>query len=425
MGFVHDISERKQAEEERAHLLAAERAARSEAEKTGRFKDEFLATVSHELRSPLNAILGWAQLLKRESNAEIVANGIDAILNSGRMQSQFIEDLLDMNRIITGKLRLEVQTVEPARTLQQALELVRPSAEAKGIRIETQIDPTAGPLQGDPVRLQQVLWNLLGNAVKFTPNGGKVRVLLQRQDSQVELRVSDTGIGIRPEFLPHVFDRFRQADSSSARQQGGLGLGLGIARQIVELHGGRIVAFSEGEGKGATFRVRLPISIALPAEAKTPVTPHVVRPDMKLTGVRMLVVDDDPGAADMLRLILTNCEAEVEMVHSGQEALQRIATRKPDIVLCDIGMPMMDGLELIRRLRADGRTLPAIAVTSFARAEDRSRALQAGFDMYVSKPIDARELIAAVERLLRREAPTLGADARSPGHQQYSSPEVG
>jgi PAS domain S-box-containing protein len=404
--FSQDITALKRAEEERGHLLEAERAARTQAEQAARLKDDFLATVSHELRTPLNAILGWAQVLKRaRADEKLLSDATDALLNSGRMQAQLIDDLLDMNRIVTGKMRLEVQDLELARVIEETLATVHPAAAAKDIRIQTVLNPGAAPLKGDPVRLQQVFWNLLGNAVKFTPKGGKVQVVLERKNSHVEVNIADTGVGIKPEFLPHVFERFRQSDSSSTRQHGGLGLGLAIAKQIVELHGGSLAVSSDGEGKGATFRVQFPVAIAKgfpEAEAKpeVAVAAQSAVADGKLTGVRILVVDDDAAACDVLRRLLQACDAEVECVHSGPAALDRIAAGGLDVLLCDIGMPEMDGFGVMRRARTAGSTIPAIAVTAFARTEDRILALQAGFNLHLSKPVDARELVAAVASLV-------------------------
>jgi PAS domain S-box-containing protein len=400
---ARDISDRKRYEVERDLLLESERAARTQAEQAGRLKDEFLATVSHELRTPLNGILGWAQLLKRgRQDEQSVAEGLDAIERSGRVQAQIIDDLLDMNRIVSGKLRLELQSTELAPIIEAALETVRPSAEAKNLRLQTMLSPRPGSISGDPTRLQQVVWNLLSNAVKFTPAGGTVRIALERIDSQVEISVTDSGIGIKSEFLPHVFERFRQADSSISRQHSGLGLGLAIVKQIVELHGGSVSAVSEGEGLGSTFRIRLPIAVLkrLPA-ADTSILDASLGIDTKMPGIRILVVDDDAGACEILRRLLDQAGATVETARCGNEALARISNSPPDLFLCDIGMPEMDGYELIRIIRERGFTLPAIAVTAFARAHDRVRSLQAGYNMHLSKPVDVRELFTVIDTLLR------------------------
>jgi PAS domain S-box-containing protein len=404
--FARDISERKKIDLEREQLLESERSARTQAEQAGRLKDEFLATVSHELRTPLNSIMGWAQFLKRtRQDKDSIGEGINAIERGARMQAQIIDDLLDMNRIVFGKLRLEVQTTDLTPIIEGALETVRLSAEAKNIRIHKILNPGAGPIKGDPTRLQQVIWNLLSNAVKFTPKGGKIQVLLERINSHIEISVADTGIGITNEFLPHVFERFRQADSSTSRQHGGLGIGLAIAKQIVELHGGSLTAISEGEGKGAIFQIQLPISaVRRPLELDGPIQNESSVENIKLSGVRILVVDDDPGACEILRQLLTQTDAEVETISSGIEALPRILESAPDILLCDIGMPGMDGFEVIRTIRERGLAVPAVAITAFARPEDRIRSLQAGFNMHLSKPIDARELLIVIDTLLRTTA---------------------
>jgi CheY-like chemotaxis protein len=306
---------------------------------------------------------------------------------------------------MSGKLRLEVQTVELVSVIEAALETVRLSAETKGIQILKVLNPDAGPIKGDPTRLQQAVWNVLSNAVKFTPRGGKVQVLLERINSHVEISVSDTGMGIAPDFLPHVFERFRQADSSTSRRHGGLGLGLAIVKQIVELHGGTVAVFSEGEGRGTTFHIRLPVSVVRHADIseREPRAAASV-PSAKLAGVRILVADDDPGTVDILRRMLSLLEAEVDTVGSGDEALERMKKSVPDLLLCDIGMPGMDGYEVIRRVRSAGHALPAIAVTAFARSEDRIRALEAGYNMHLSKPVETRELLTVVTSLMRSNA---------------------
>ncbi len=398
-----DLIERNDAEVQREQLLESERAARSEAEKAGMLKDEFLATLSHELRTPLNGVLGWAQLLKRtHTGDEPLREGIDAILMSARAQAQLINDLLDMNRIMSGKLALDIQKIDLASVIEAALDTVRPSSDAKDIVIEQSLDPAAEPIRGDPVRLQQVIWNLLSNAVKFTPAGGKVLVSVERSDTHVELSVSDTGIGIKPEFLPHVFERFRQAEASPSRRYGGLGLGLAIAKQIVELHGGSIAVFSEGPGSGATFRVRLPALEAWhPPESRHATPSDGQFGEAQLSGKRVLVVDDDPGACELIRRLLVECDAIVETAASGPEALARISHAPPDALLCDIAMPGMDGFEVIRNVRKHDAHLPAIALTAFARPEDRQRAIQAGFSVHLAKPVDSGALLAVLGKLLQ------------------------
>jgi signal transduction histidine kinase/CheY-like chemotaxis protein len=401
-----------------ARLLDSERAARAEAERMSDLKDDFLATLSHELRTPLSAILGWSQVLRRRkvSDAEL-QHAIDIIERNARAQTQLIEDLLDMSRITSGKVRLDIQPVEPATFIDAALETVRPAANARGIRLEKVLDPMAGPISGDPSRLQQVVWNLLSNAIKFTPRGGEVRVLLKRVNAHVELSVADTGAGIRAEFLVHMFERFRQADASTTRKHGGLGLGLSIVRHLVELHGGTVRAHSAGEGRGATFVVELPLAVAQgAAEADVRLHPaprRAVPPDYRicdLSGLTVLVVDDEPDARELLARVLNDCGAEVMAAGSAREALALFARRRPDLLVSDIGMPEMDGFELLRRVREQengngGTRLPAIALTAFARSEDRTRALRAGFLIHVSKPVEPAELVASVASVAGRAAP--------------------
>ncbi|HEV7914116.1 MAG TPA: ATP-binding protein [Albitalea sp.] len=398
---------------ERERLVDAERAARADIARVSRLKDEFLATLSHELRTPLTAVLGWARvLLRKKDDAETMARGLDTIERNATAQAQLIEDLLDMNRIISGKVRLDVQPTDVARVVEAAIDAIGPSADAKGIRVRTVLDPGAGPVAGDPNRLQQVVWNLLTNAVKFTPRGGKVDIVLERVNSHLELAVTDSGMGVAPEFLPHVFDRFRQADSSTTRSHGGLGLGLSIVKQLVELHGGSVRALSEGEGRGATFVVCLPLA-ALRGDAPRahPTRSGVVASlgvPVDLTGVKVLVVDDEPDAREVIKQLLTEYRAEVHMAGSVSEALAAVQSLRPDVVLSDIGMPERDGYHLIgaiRRLPPErgGRT-PAIALTAFARSEDRTRAMLAGYQVHVAKPIEPHELVATVASLVGRMA---------------------
>jgi len=322
-----------------------------------------------------------------------------------------VEDLLDVSRIISGSLRLDVQRVNLLEIIDAALAAVAPAAEAKGIQLQKVLDPLAGPVSGDPVRLQQVVWNLVTNAVKFTPKGGRVQVLLERVNSHVEVSVIDTGIGIRPDFLPHVFDRFRQADSSTTRRHGGLGLGLAIVKQLTELQGGTVRAKSPGEGQGSTFVVSLPIPVV---HEDKPV-PEKVRPkpapeqdddcsEMPLAGIRVLVVDDEPDARQLIRRVLDDCGAEVILAATADEAIPIVQTFRPDILVSDIGLPEKDGYDLIRHIRSRfaAKTLPAVALTAFARAEDRKRALLAGFQTHVAKPVDPSELVAVVASLVER-----------------------
>ncbi|MEO5717520.1 MAG: PAS domain-containing protein, partial [Chthoniobacterales bacterium] len=417
IGVTQDITELKLAEEQREGLLAAERAARAEAEHVGRMKDEFLATLSHELRTPLNAIFGWTQLIKSGGDErELVAEGIEVIDRNVRVQTQLIEDLLDMSRVISGKLRLDVQHLDPSTSINAAIETVMPAAEAKGIRIEKILDPSAGPISGDPSRLQQIIWNLLSNAIKFTRRGGKVQVRLERVNSQVEITVADTGQGISPEFLPYVFDRFRQADASTNRQHGGLGLGLAIAKQLVELHGGSIQAESAGKDQGTSFVVSLPIKVMHahvdPAERRHPRAESEALPYQKCTDLadlKVLVVDDERDARELLRRMLENCEAEVVLAASAAEALSLLNEHAPDVLISDIGMAEIDGYEFLKKLRrqesAQSRKTPAIALTAFARSEDRTRALLAGFSAHVSKPVEPAELVATIASVVGRTIP--------------------
>jgi PAS domain S-box-containing protein len=415
-GVTIDVTGRKLAEAERERLLDAERHARAEAERLGRLKDEFLATLSHELRTPLNAILGWSQLLSAGTSTPAeVTEGLKTIERNARVQTQLIEDLLDMSRIINGKIRLDVQRVDVAAVIRAAIASVQPSADAKQLRLQTILDPHAGPVSGDPARLQQVLWNLLTNAIKFTPSGGRVQIVLERVNSHLEIAVSDTGRGIRPEFLPHVFDRFRQADSTTTRHAGGLGIGLSLVKNLTELHGGTVRAKSAGEHQGATFIVSLPLAVLHdppggagdrqhPGSQLQPPASETELPS--LAGVRVLVVDDEPDARDLLRHVLQHRKATVLLASGARDALDLVRHERPDVLVSDIGMPDLDGYELIRLVRAlppdqGGRT-PAVALTAFARSEDRRRAMLAGFQIHIAKPVEPPELIATVASLAGR-----------------------
>ncbi|HEV2296105.1 MAG TPA: PAS domain S-box protein [Tepidisphaeraceae bacterium] len=413
---IRDVTEAKRAESERERLLDSERGARAEAERASRMKDEFLATLSHELRTPLNAILGWSQILAGGAkDAEDLSEGLRTIERNARAQTQIIEDLLDMSRIISGKVRLDVQRIDLAPVVHGAVESIKPAAEAKGISLQAVLDPLAGPVSGDPNRLQQVMWNLLTNAVKFTPRGGRVQVVVERVNSHLEISVSDTGEGIEPEFLPHVFDRFRQADASTTRRHGGLGLGLAIVKQLVELHGGSIRASSSGPGTGATFTVSLPMTVVHPEPADEPSRRHPVAnvsgvintaTCLSLAGVRVLVVDDEPDALNLVRRLLENCEAVVTTAGSASEAMKLVQAEPPDVVVSDIGMPNEDGYAFIRKVRAlgpqRGGDVPAVALTAYARSEDRMRSVLAGFHMHVAKPVEPAELITMVASLAGR-----------------------
>ncbi|MEO8903223.1 MAG: ATP-binding protein [Polyangiaceae bacterium] len=429
-----DISDRKRIEAARSALLNAERAARAsaehargEAEATSRAKDEFLATVSHELRTPLNAMLGWSQLLTNNALSEDkLAHALEVIQRNVLAQSRLVEDLLDVSRIISGQMRLEVQPVDAVRVVGAAIESAKPAIEAKHITLEVALDSTAGQVLGDAARVQQVIWNLLSNATKFTGKDGKIRVAVRRTESAVEITVTDTGQGILPEFLPFVFDRFRQADGTFSRRHGGLGLGLAIARHLVELHGGTIEVQSDGAGTGSTFVVRLPLvgTRATPV----PVTPNAVHADFhpptvlsvpELRGLRVLVVDDDDDSRDLVVSILEKCEAIAFPASSAEQALSLIVLERPDVLVSDIGMPGMDGYELMRAVRAlpdvRAQRVPAIAVTAYARSEDQQRALAEGFQLHLSKPIEPAAFARAVARLSRPLAP-------APEHAQLRGP---
>jgi signal transduction histidine kinase/ActR/RegA family two-component response regulator len=384
-----------------------------EAKDANRLKDEFLAVLSHELRTPLNAIVGYARLLRGGIlSGEKADRGLETLERNAAWLTQIIEDVLDVSRIVSGKLRLDVQPVELPLIVDNSVSTVQPAADAKGVRLQTIIDPRVGPVSGDPDRLQQVVWNLLSNAVKFTGKNGRVQVRLERVNSHVELIVSDTGIGIRADFLPFVFERFRQADSGTTRKTGGLGLGLAIVRHIVEMHGGTVQAASAGEGQGATFRVLLPLMIVHPEAVE--VRREHPRTERRaaltglgdLRGIRVLAVDDEEDALALLRVVLETAGADVTTVASPLTALERLAALQPHVLIVDLGMPEMDGFEFIRRVRAlpdaDLRDLPAAALTAFARSEDRTKALRSGFEMHLAKPVDPGELVASVATLFRR-----------------------
>ncbi|MGH7917858.1 MAG: hybrid sensor histidine kinase/response regulator, partial [Candidatus Binataceae bacterium] len=410
--LLRDISARKRVEREREELLRREQAARRQAEEANRLKDEFLATVSHELRNPLSAITGWAHLLRMgRLDPPRTTRAIDAIARNARAQAQLVDDLLDVSRIIGGKMRLNPRRLELKETVENAIVAVRPAAEAKGIRLEIMIDPAAGLLAGDPDRLQQVLWNLLSNAIKFTPAGGSVRFEAKRAASHFEITVADDGIGISAEMLPFVFDRFRQADSASNRKFGGLGLGLAIVRHLVEMHGGTVNAYSEGEGKGAVFSVRLPLTMRIAAldadEPDSALAPDELPAAAGLHGVRVLVVDDEADTREMIAEILREAQAEVATAGSSTEALELVNQWRPDVLIADIAMPGEDGYALISQLRArpsrNGGRIPAAALTAYARVEDRMRALSAGFNLHLAKPVQPAELLAVVASLVQRQ----------------------
>lgn len=399
-------------------LLIREQIIRAEAEAANRAKDEFLSILSHELRTPLNAILGWSTMLRQRTLSEDkVMRALETIERNAKSQAQLIEDILDISRIITGKLRLQVRPVNLVPVIESAIESLHLAAEAKSIRLQSVLDSEAGPLLGDAARLQQVVWNLVSNALKFTPKDGRVEIRLQRVNSHVEITVSDTGPGISSDFLPFVFDRFRQHDSTTTRSYGGLGLGLAIVRQLVELHGGTVTVVSPGIGQGTTFTVKLPVMIIhLPPSDPEPLKSIVeakgrVEASPTLEGLKILVVDDEADARELLSTILQKYGADVIAVASVKEALTIIETAtnsSPDVLVSDIGMPDEDGYSLIRKLRQfeaqRGGRLPAIALTAYARNDDRQQALLAGFQIHLTKPVDAAELVAVVASLTGRTA---------------------
>ena len=410
---ARDITERKEAEREFGRLLLREKESRAQAEEANRLKDEFLAVVSHELRTPLNAIVGWASLLRMRNLDDQTMRAIETIQRNAQTQNQLIGDLLDVSRIVSGQLRLNIRPFELISVVNAAIEVIQPSADAKSIRVQTVLDPAAEPVVGDPDRLQQIFWNLLSNAVKFTPIQGEIRIRLRRNKSHVEFVVSDTGRGIEPKVLPYVFDRFRQADSSTTREHGGLGLGLAIVRHLVELHGGTVLARSEGEGKGAEFIVQLPISAALQSAQprdgvrllpSAAATTQGAMPS--LAGLRVLLVDDEADAREMVAAILIEAGAEVITASAARQAFELITQTKPDALISDIGMPGEDGYELIRKVRTlsaeHGGQVPAIALTAYARTQDRLKVLSAGYQMHVPKPVEPVELATVVASLTKR-----------------------
>jgi PAS domain S-box-containing protein len=419
--IIEDVTERvaREAElqaqiEARSRLLASEKLARSEAERANRLKDEFLATISHELRNPLNAIMGWAHMLRLGKLTDVNAErAVETIYRNAKSQAQLVADLLDVSRIISGKLRLDVRQVDLIYIINAAIDSIRPAADAKGIRLQTMLDPAAGPISGDADRLQQIVWNLLTNAVKFTPKGGRIQVKVQRINSHVEIAVIDSGVGISKEFLPYVFDRFRQADASITRTHGGLGLGLSIVRQLVDLHGGSVSVHSEGEGKGTTFTITLPfvgiVSNQNEAESVHPTQGEEVNSFEglpSLQGLKVLVVDDEADTRELIREVLKECGSEVITSNSAADALVALEEHKPDILISDLGMPDEDGYSLISKIRAlpdeRGGQIPAAALTAYARAEDRMRVLRSGFQFHLPKPVDSAELVTVVASLAGR-----------------------
>ena len=416
LAFAEDLARRAAIAIDNAHLYKAEQQARHAADVANRTKDDFLATVSHELRNPLNAILGWARLMASRNFDEAKRQrAIETVERNAVAMSELIEDLLDVSRIISGQLRLDVRPIDLAGVAQQAIESVRPAIDAKEIQFKAEITPDLATTVGDPTRLQQVMWNLLSNAVKFTPKGGQVTVALRRKASSIELSVTDSGKGIDQAFLPHVFDPFRQADATIRRAHGGLGLGLAITRHLVELHGGQIEARSEGEGKGASFVVLLPVSAirhqpARPSEQRDPVspTPPFERPS-SLVGLDVLVVDDEEDARQLVRTVLEECGSVVRSASNVPDALAAIGEAIPDVLISDLGMPIEDGYSLIQKVRAlpaaRGGNLPAVALTAYTRGEDRRAILNAGFSMHVPKPVEPAELVTVIASLARLTQP--------------------
>ena len=409
---ARDISERRLVEHARQTLLEHEQKARSEAEAMNRSKDQFLATMSHELRTPLNAIYGWARMFAEGAlDPAATRNAAQAILRNARIQVQLIEDLFDVSRVITGKMRLDVRAMNVLAALEAAVETVRPAAAGKGIRLDTALDPRAAPIMGDPDRIQQIAWNLLSNAVKFTPKGGRVQLHLRRVNSHIDIIVSDTGEGIAAEQLPHLFERFHQADTGPTRRHAGLGIGLSLVKHLVELHGGKVTAISPGLGQGTTFTVTLPISVMHPAPSREApsadraagtIDTDSLKP-VSLRDLRVLVVDDDGEGRELAALILTNAGAETRTAASADQAVQMLGEWWPDVLVSDLEMPGEDGYSLLRRVRHEmalhGRRLPALALTAYGRSEDRVRVLAAGFNLHLAKPADPTELVLAVASL--------------------------
>lgn len=415
----HDTSERRQADQEREQLLKREQLARKEAEQADRLKDEFLATVSHELRTPLSAILGWSAMLNLgDLDSETTQNALTVIQRNARAQAAIIDDILDVSRIITGKLNIDSRIVDIAPIVHTAIDTLHPAATAKGIKLAVTLEQTQGYVAGDPDRLQQIVWNLVSNAIKFTPKGGRVAVRLTQVDSHLEFSVSDTGIGISKPFLPHVFERFRQADSSTTRSHGGLGLGLSIVRHLVELHGGSVLAESEGPGSGSVFTVRLPVApaneVSTSGHAAAKVTDRPGREvetrlsAIDLSGLRVLVVDDELDTLEIVSLLLKRYGAEVRSTTSSVDALRVFDEWRPSVLISDLGMPGEDGFSLISKIRAlapeHGGETPALALTAYVREDDRVRSLAAGYEMHVRKPVEPRTLAEAVARLVKRNS---------------------
>ena len=400
------IGELQRSEEARGQLLLRAERARAEAEAANRIKDEFLATLSHELRTPLTSLLGWSSVLRESKRDEKVLNqGLDAIDRNARVQAQLIDDLLDVSRIVSGKLNLDVRPLDISSVTRAAINVVRPAADAKGIALDYWAEPGLGAISADSARVHQIIWNLLSNAVKFTPHGGKICVRLEQDGADARVTVKDTGQGIEPEFLPRVFDRFRQADSSTTRSFGGLGLGLAIVRHLVELHGGTVSAHSEGLSKGATFTATFPL---LADRMEPVVSSEMTTLDHhSLDGLRVLLVDDEPEARQIISTVMTRTGAEVTACNSASEAFAKLLEWRPDVILSDIAMPDEDGYSFIGKVRSlpreKGGETPAAALTAYARDIDRRQALAAGYQMHIAKPIGASQLVTMVARLAGRE----------------------
>lgn len=405
---VRDITEQRQNEIEREQLLESERAARLEAERSGRMKDEFLATLSHELRTPLNAILGWTQLLRRMGpHGKDFALGIDTIERNTKLQAQLIADLLDMSSIMRGKVRLELKKLDPIEVLEAAVGTVEPTAKAAGVNLLTKFEPRLGVIEADSRRLQQVFWNLLTNAIKFTPEGGTVEISARRIVETIEVSVSDTGRGIKPDFIPTIFERFRQEDASTTRKFGGLGIGLSLVKSLTEMHGGSVAVESAGEGKGARFTVTLPLVTEGAAAGNNDLREEEARAEAggsvhppTLAGLTILVVDDDEDSREIIRRTLLENDASVVAVGSAAEAMKAIGSDAFDLMVSDIGMPEVDGYQLIRHIRQLpahlGGSIPSVALTAFSREQDRAKALSSGYQAHLSKPVDAGELISVL-----------------------------
>jgi signal transduction histidine kinase/ActR/RegA family two-component response regulator len=409
-----EVSERKQAEKERARLLVREQAARAEAERANRTKDEFLATLSHELRTPLSAILGWSHLVRTgKLDTAQMGRAFETIERNARSQSQLIDDLLDVSRIITGKLEIEMKRLDLCSIVEAAIDAVRPSFEVKKIRFETIMDSEDCVVDGDANRLQQILWNLFNNAVKFTPEGGQVTIHVERLEKQVRVSVSDTGIGISAEFIPYIFDRFRQADGSTTRNHGGLGLGLAIVQHLVELHGGAVSVQSEGKNEGSTFIVELPVgdmdkkALAEFCAPETGANGDALEGGKVLDGLRVLVVDDEEDARELVSTIVTRCGAEVRCSESAADAMQTLRDWDPDVLVSDIGMPTEDGYSFIKRVRRlrskRAKEIPAVALTAYVNTLDRNRAISAGFQAHLAKPVEPQALVRLIAEAVGRK----------------------